>query len=88
MPRKYLLSLRLINCLILLFSLQVVNKFYEIRERENGLSADMTLQDKCSCLLDDPPDNWIFNSDKETSTSKYIVKLTYHLLYGVYAFRN
>ncbi|CAL9115902.1 unnamed protein product [Musa textilis] len=58
---------------------KVVNKFYEIRERDNGLSADMTLQDKCSCLLDDPPDNWIFSSDKETSTSKYIVKLTYHL---------
>ncbi|THU62172.1 hypothetical protein C4D60_Mb01t02320 [Musa balbisiana] len=54
---------------------KVVNKFYEIRERENGLSADMTLQDKCSCLLDDPPDNWIFNSDKETSTSKYIASL-------------
>ncbi|CAL9750876.1 unnamed protein product, partial [Musa acuminata subsp. burmannicoides] len=54
---------------------KVVNKFYEIRERENGLFADMTLQDKCSCLLDDPPDNWIFSSDKETSTSKYIASL-------------
>ncbi|KAJ8492660.1 hypothetical protein OPV22_014381 [Ensete ventricosum] len=54
---------------------KVVNKFYEIRERDNGLSADMTLQDKCSFLLDDLPDNWIFNSDKETSTSKYIASL-------------
>ncbi|WOK92363.1 myosin-10 [Canna indica] len=54
---------------------KVVNKFYEIREGEYMLSADIMLQDKCAFLLNDPPSNWIFNSDGETSTSNYIATL-------------
>ncbi|XP_038976390.1 myosin-10 isoform X6 [Phoenix dactylifera] len=51
---------------------KVINKFYEVRERDTGSSTDSTLQDRCSCLLNDPSDNWIFSSDSKTSTSKYI----------------
>ncbi|XP_010942768.2 uncharacterized protein [Elaeis guineensis] len=54
---------------------KVINKFYEVRERDTGCSTDRTLQDKCSCLLNDPSDNWIFSSDSKTSTSKYIASL-------------
>lgn len=54
---------------------KVVNKFYEVRERDTGSSTYGTLQDRCSCLLDDPSDNWIFNSDSKTSTSNYIASL-------------
>ncbi|KAG6510987.1 hypothetical protein ZIOFF_029036 [Zingiber officinale] len=56
---------------------KVVSKFYKIRERDTGLSADIPLLDMCSCLLDDPPERWIYNNDEETSTSKYIVKAPY-----------
>ncbi|XP_038973045.1 myosin-10-like isoform X4 [Phoenix dactylifera] len=51
---------------------KVINKFYEVRERDTGSSTDGTLQDRCLCLLNDPSDNWIFSSDSKTSTSKYI----------------
>ncbi|XP_042377030.1 myosin-10-like isoform X2 [Zingiber officinale] len=54
---------------------KVVSKFYKIRERDTGLSADIPLLDMCSCLLDDPPERWIYNNDEETSTSKYIASL-------------
>jgi len=54
---------------------QVINKFYEILERETGSSGDYTWQGKCSRLLDDPSDSWVFNSDSKTSTLKYIVNL-------------
>ncbi|XP_038976387.1 myosin-10 isoform X1 [Phoenix dactylifera] len=54
---------------------KVINKFYEVRERDTGSSTDSTLQDRCSCLLNDPSDNWIFSSDSKTSTSKYIASL-------------
>ncbi|XP_038973046.1 uncharacterized protein LOC113461709 isoform X5 [Phoenix dactylifera] len=54
---------------------KVINKFYEVRERDTGSSTDGTLQDRCLCLLNDPSDNWIFSSDSKTSTSKYIASL-------------
>ncbi|XP_020241280.1 myosin-2 heavy chain isoform X2 [Asparagus officinalis] len=54
---------------------KVVNKFYEILEKETGSSGDHTWQGKCSRLLDDPADSWIYNSDSKASTSKYIASL-------------
>lgn len=54
---------------------KVVNKFYAIRERDVGPSADCTWQSRCSCLLDDSSDKWIFNSDGKSSTSTYIASL-------------
>ncbi|KAK8923528.1 hypothetical protein KSP39_PZI019746 [Platanthera zijinensis] len=54
---------------------KVINKFYAIRERDTGLSAGHTLQSRCSCLLDDPLDKWMFNSDSKSTTSVYIASL-------------
>ncbi|XP_072992758.1 uncharacterized protein [Typha latifolia] len=56
-------------------SLKVITKFYEARQRETGCSSDVTLEEKCSCLLDDSSDSWIFSTDQGTSTSKYIASL-------------
>lgn len=54
---------------------KVMNKFYEIRERDADSYGDNTWQEKCSLLLDDPLDKWVFSSDSTTSTSKYIASL-------------
>ncbi|XP_020584245.1 uncharacterized protein LOC110027241 isoform X2 [Phalaenopsis equestris] len=54
---------------------KVVNKFYLIRERDVGPSADCTWQNRCSCLLDDSSDKWIFYSDSRSSSSTYIASL-------------
>lgn len=49
---------------------KVMNKFYEIRERDTESYGDYTWQEKCSLLLDDPLDKWVFSSEITTSTSK------------------
>ncbi|XP_038976389.1 myosin-10 isoform X5 [Phoenix dactylifera] len=67
---------------------KVINKFYEVRERDTGSSTDSTLQDRCSCLLNDPSDNWIFSSDSKTSTSKYIIILDDFIRNGLSVLRN
>lgn len=54
---------------------KVMNKFYEIRERDADSYGDNTWQKKCSLLLDDPLDKWVFSSDSTASTSKYIASL-------------
>ncbi|KAL0907095.1 hypothetical protein M5K25_025638 [Dendrobium thyrsiflorum] len=54
---------------------KVVNKFYAIRQQDVGPSADHTWQSRCSCLLDDSSDKWIFNSDGKSATSTYIASL-------------
>lgn len=62
-----------------MISLQIVTKFYEVRGRDTGHSSDATLEEKCSCLLDDSPDYWIFSKDGESSSLKYIVNLNPYL---------
>lgn len=54
---------------------KVINKFYSIRERDAGPSADHTWQSRCSCLLDDSSDKWIFNGDSRSTSSIYITSL-------------
>uniref|UniRef100_A0A0D9WPV6 Uncharacterized protein n=2 Tax=Leersia perrieri TaxID=77586 RepID=A0A0D9WPV6_9ORYZ len=54
-------------------SLEVIQKFYEVRCREYECPMNITFEEKCSILLDDSADNWSFSSDGGTSTSKYIV---------------
>lgn len=54
---------------------KVIIKFCEVRERDSECSTGKTWQDRCSCLLDDPSDKWVFNCDSITSTSKYIASL-------------
>nr|BAJ94675.1 predicted protein [Hordeum vulgare subsp. vulgare] len=56
-------------------SLNVIKKFYEVRYRECECPSNITFEEKCSILLDDSADNWSFNLDGETSTSKYIASL-------------
>ncbi|KQJ87110.1 uncharacterized protein LOC100842072 isoform X2 [Brachypodium distachyon] len=56
-------------------SLNVILKFYEVRCRECECPSNISFEQKCSILLDDSADNWSFNSDGETSTSKYIASL-------------
>lgn len=62
-----------------MISLQIVAKFYEVHGRDTGHSSDATLEEKCSCLLDDSPDYWIFSKDGESSSLKYIVNLNPYL---------
>uniref|UniRef100_I1PCI7 Uncharacterized protein n=1 Tax=Oryza glaberrima TaxID=4538 RepID=I1PCI7_ORYGL len=54
---------------------QVIQKFYDVRCRDSECSVNITLEEKCSVLLDDSADNWSFSSDGGTSTSKYIASL-------------
>uniref|UniRef100_A0A0D9Z991 Uncharacterized protein n=1 Tax=Oryza glumipatula TaxID=40148 RepID=A0A0D9Z991_9ORYZ len=56
-------------------SLKVIQKFYDVRCRDSECSVNITLEEKCSVLLDDSADNWSFSSDGGTSTSKYIASL-------------
>ncbi|KAJ0973688.1 hypothetical protein J5N97_015653 [Dioscorea zingiberensis] len=54
---------------------KVVDKFFEIHERNAGFNAYNTWKEKCSCLLVDPSDKWTFNDDSESYTLKYIASL-------------
>ncbi|XP_030522777.1 uncharacterized protein LOC115735596 isoform X2 [Rhodamnia argentea] len=51
---------------------KVVDMFYEIRQRSYLDFEDMTWDQKCIRLLNDPPEMWTYN---DTSTSKYISAL-------------
>ncbi|XP_040377795.1 uncharacterized protein LOC102705609 isoform X2 [Oryza brachyantha] len=56
-------------------SSKVIEKFYEVRCRDSDCSLNISIEEKCSVLLDDSADNWSFSSDGGTSTSKYIASL-------------
>lgn len=66
----------------MLFVSQLINKFYVIRQASLGCFVDRNVEEKCTHLLDDPPEMWSFDCHSETSTSKYIVSLepTFHAL--------
>ncbi|GMJ06822.1 maternal effect embryo arrest 13 [Hibiscus trionum] len=51
---------------------KVIKKFYEIRRETLGELEDASLDDKCTCLLNDPAEVWSFN---DSSTAKYISSL-------------
>lgn len=51
-------------------SVQVIEKFYDIRKASLYESFEMSLHDKCASLLDDPIESWTFN---DPSTSEYVV---------------
>uniref|UniRef100_A0A1J3ID11 Uncharacterized protein n=1 Tax=Noccaea caerulescens TaxID=107243 RepID=A0A1J3ID11_NOCCA len=51
---------------------EVIEKFYDIREASLCESLEMSLQDKCETLLDDPKESWTFN---DPSTSEYVAAL-------------
>lgn len=51
---------------------KVINKFFEIRQYSLEAFEDANWDDKCGCLLSDPVEMWSFNTNEETSTSKYI----------------
>ncbi|MQM09676.1 hypothetical protein Taro_042547, partial [Colocasia esculenta] len=50
----------------------VISKFYEVREKTIGLSECKSLEAKCSTLLDDPEEMWIFDRDAKHAPSSYI----------------
>ncbi|XP_073026999.1 uncharacterized protein [Primulina eburnea] len=54
---------------------KVIDKFYSIREGCLEIIVDMSLEDKCDCLLSDSDEMWRFENDEETSTSNYISSL-------------
>ncbi|XP_075488749.1 uncharacterized protein LOC142527728 isoform X2 [Primulina tabacum] len=54
---------------------KVIDKFYSIRESYLENIVDMSLEDKCDCLLSDSAEMWRFENDEETSTSNYISSL-------------
>ncbi|XP_022896874.1 myosin heavy chain, cardiac muscle isoform isoform X2 [Olea europaea var. sylvestris] len=54
---------------------EVINKFYDIRQRCIKNFADTSWEDKCESLLHDSPEMWSFQSDNEPSTSNYISDL-------------
>ncbi|XP_006297176.2 uncharacterized protein LOC17891886 isoform X1 [Capsella rubella] len=51
---------------------EVIEKFYDIRKASLSVSLDMSLDDKCASLLDDPIESWTFN---DPSTSEYVAAL-------------
>ncbi|KAK8564244.1 hypothetical protein V6N12_036372 [Hibiscus sabdariffa] len=51
---------------------KVIDKFYQIRQETLGELEDASLDDKCTCLLNDPAEVWSFN---DSSTAKYISSL-------------
>ncbi|GMJ03493.1 maternal effect embryo arrest 13 [Hibiscus trionum] len=51
---------------------KVIDKFYQIRQETLGDLEDASLDDKCTCLLNDPAEVWSF---KDSSTAKYISSL-------------
>ncbi|KAL8264644.1 hypothetical protein R6Q59_022774 [Mikania micrantha] len=54
---------------------QVITKFYDIRQHSLNKNDDVTLEDKCTFLLNDSEDMWTFTGYGETSTTKYITAL-------------
>lgn len=52
--------------------IQVISRFYEIRQQSLDELEDKSWDDKCALLLHEPAEMWSFN---DTSTSKYIVSL-------------
>ena len=52
------------------FHLQVVDKFYEIRQHSLEGFEDTSWDNKFACLLHDSEELWSYN---DSSTSKYIV---------------
>ena len=57
--------------IILVINLQVIDKFFQIRQGSLEEFEDTSWDDKCTCLLHDPDEMWSFN---DASTSKYIVR--------------
>ncbi|KAK3150161.1 hypothetical protein QOZ80_3AG0229570 [Eleusine coracana subsp. coracana] len=55
--------------------LKVVLKFYELRCRGCECPGNITLDEKCSILLDDSAEKWSFRPDGGASTLKYIASL-------------
>lgn len=53
-------------------SKKVINKFYEIRQNSFEGFMDTSWDEKCQCLLHDPPEMWSFN---DSSTLRYINSL-------------
>ncbi|GLU09044.1 hypothetical protein SLE2022_259230 [Rubroshorea leprosula] len=51
---------------------KVIDKFYGIRQLVVGELEDISWDDKCACLLNDPAESWTFN---DSSTAKYISSL-------------
>lgn len=56
---------------ILIINLQVITKFFQIRQYSQKEFEDTSWDDKCTCLLDDSEELWSFN---DASASKYIVR--------------
>lgn len=52
-------------------SKKVINKFYEIRQNSFEGFMDTSWDEKCQCLLHDPPEMWSFN---DSSTLRYITE--------------
>ncbi|KAH7518122.1 hypothetical protein FEM48_Zijuj09G0138400 [Ziziphus jujuba var. spinosa] len=51
---------------------KVINKFYEIKRHSLEVYGDVSWDDKCAILLDDPTETWSYN---DASTAKYISAL-------------
>ncbi|GLU03361.1 hypothetical protein SLE2022_205630 [Rubroshorea leprosula] len=51
---------------------KVIDKFYGIRQQVIGELEDISLEDKCACLLNNPAETWTLN---DFSTAKYISSL-------------
>ncbi|XP_048336334.2 uncharacterized protein LOC107426931 isoform X2 [Ziziphus jujuba] len=51
---------------------KVINKFYEIKRHSLEVYGDVSWDDKCAILLDDPMETWSYN---DASTAKYISAL-------------
>ncbi|CAA6653559.1 unnamed protein product [Spirodela intermedia] len=54
---------------------EVISKFSEIRESATGCSDSKPLEVKCSTLLNDPSEIWIFGSNGKHGHSNYIASL-------------
>lgn len=52
-------------------NLQVINKFFQIRQYSQKEFEDTSWDDKCTCLLNDSDELWSFD---DASTYKYIVR--------------
>ena len=65
------LILSFLFILIIIMNLQVINKFFQIRQYSQKECDDTSWDVKCTCLLDDSEELWSFN---DASTSKYIVR--------------
>jgi hypothetical protein len=59
------------SLILLIMNLQVINKFFQIRQCSQKEFEDTSWDVKCTCLMDDSDELWSFN---DASTSKYIVR--------------